>query len=75
MKEPTGLFDANGQLVLRVSLRLSPPLSRKLPEKRTDGSIFRRLCLSLGNVSSCSCSDVFGFKQFSHHFGGLLIPS
>ena len=38
MEEPTGLFDANGQLVLRVSLPLSPPLRRKLPQKRTDGS-------------------------------------
>lgn len=38
MKAPTGLFDANGQLVLRVSLPLSPPSVGNSPQKRTDGS-------------------------------------
>lgn len=59
MIEPIGFFDANRQLLLRVSLFQN----RKLPQERINGScIFSRLCLSLDNVSSCSCSDVFILK-------------
>lgn len=51
-------------LVLRVSL-----LSlRKLSGKRVNGSdIFRRLCLSLGDISFCDCR-LFRYFQFKVTF-------